>query len=186
MWLFTRTGFISVTEDPREPHRFLIRARRRADLERLAAEAGIPLGTGVGNLNIYETPKRDYRWRMSMHRADFVKVIVDQLMEVDYSNVKDAIDLDEPERHSAMLRVWSAMLTLQDGPVDWAATYRGSLWDDHSDFADEMLEVEADLIEAVNLLRSMPDDDTPAQEGEDWRTVRRMFLERMDEAEVGT
>lgn len=108
MWMFTRTGFISVTKDPREAHNFLVRARTKPDLERLVAELG-------EDITITETPERDYRWRMSVHRADFIKVMVDQLMELDYSNVKDAIDQGDPKRHRAMLGVWSAMMALQEG-----------------------------------------------------------------------
>lgn len=106
MWLFTRTGFYSVVDDPTKPHHFLVRARVQADLERLAAEAGVDAA-------VIETPTRDYRFRMHFHKADFVKAMVDQMMELDYTNVKDAIDLDEPDRHAAMLRVWSAMYPLQ-------------------------------------------------------------------------
>lgn len=113
MWLFTRTGFISVTDDKTRPHHFLVRARVKADLERLRTEMD------AEGIAILETPERDYGFRMTVHKADFVKVMVDQLMEIDYTNVKDAIDLGEPERHAAMLRVWSAMSVLQPG-APWA------------------------------------------------------------------
>lgn len=115
MWMYTRTGFYSVTDEPKKPHHFLVRARVKADLERLAVE----LGASGATVRIEETPERDYGYRMVVHKADFVKVLVDQLMEIDYTNVKDAIDLGEPERHTAMLRTWAAMSSLQPGD-SWA------------------------------------------------------------------
>lgn len=136
MWLFTRNGFLSVIQDPNESHHLFIRARVRGDLERLVAELDKPV-------DIVERPGRDYLWAVTVHRADFIKVMVDQLMELDYTNVKDAIDLGEKARHDAMLRVWTTMSSLQVRPPYSSGTV--DRLDDRREYRRWWADAETDL-----------------------------------------
>ncbi len=109
MWTFTREGFFSVVLHS-DGSSFCVRARRRGDLERLAKkiQAELVIEEGVGT---------DYLYRAKVDRNDFKWYLAQAAADIDYmTGVKDHIDCGEDDRHTAMYRVWSAMMTLQ--PAD--------------------------------------------------------------------
>jgi hypothetical protein len=110
MWLFSKQGFFSVVRHVHLPDHLLVRARLREDADRLArllAEtAGRPFTPLV-------TPNADYRYRLEVPRADFARVMVRLVEELDYGNFKLAVHGD-PARDRAYGRVWSIMAELQE------------------------------------------------------------------------
>jgi hypothetical protein len=58
---------------------------------------------------------RDYRWRISMRKKDWVAIVAQLATEISYCNFKDEIHKrpDQSNKHSAYLSVWSAMLRVQ-------------------------------------------------------------------------
>jgi hypothetical protein len=70
MWLATVSGWFSVVVDLERPDRMLIRARCRADIFNLfEANQDLP---SIERPTSDES--RDYRWRMSIGRADWVQL----------------------------------------------------------------------------------------------------------------
>lgn len=160
MWLFTREGFFSVVQDKGDFMKLVVRTRRRGDLERLS----IALNT---HLDIIEGAGTDYQYRAVVDRVAFRDYMAEGIDGIDYTTgVKDKIDCGENDRHTAMYRVWSAMMSLQpvdnawgslaasyghDGPTAWDdSTSRFDDYFDDADFdpdeftLDEVVEVEYD------------------------------------------
>jgi len=87
MWIFTNEGFISV------------RARRREHLQSFAL--------GFWH-RIREDEHADYKYRISIKRDKFISILINKLMDMDYTNFKDSID--EEVYHDACMDVWWTMM----------------------------------------------------------------------------
>jgi hypothetical protein len=116
MWLATVSGWFSVVVDLERPDCMLIRARCRADIFNLfEANQDLP---SIERPTSDES--RDYRWRMSIGRADWVQLAARLAEAVDYSNFKNAVH-DQPDQLNkgrAYLAVWRVMHEVQiaEGP----------------------------------------------------------------------
>ena len=107
MWIFTPTAFVSIVAHRRNPHVLLVRARLKGDLERL-----------FPGCKVVETRRADYRFRAEIARERVAQVVADQLLGVEYDNVKDAIPRRgevHQLRSRSMHRVWGVM---HDAQVD--------------------------------------------------------------------
>lgn len=63
---------------------------------------------------IEEDPKADYRWRVVLPVPTVAAFLGGELHGIDYTtSVKTALDKGESKRHGAMMRVWTAMMSLQ-------------------------------------------------------------------------
>lgn len=102
MWIMSPRGFVSIVRKDCPPDHLLVRARRRQDLEALFPGADIIEGAGT-----------DYQFRARIPQLEVINVISRELLELDYSNHKNATEDDA--LHSAYSAVWSAMARLQDG-----------------------------------------------------------------------
>lgn len=60
MWLITTQGFYSVVAHRNRPDILLVRARAHADIEALRDQ--------ILDLEPYEDPRADYRWRTEVSR----------------------------------------------------------------------------------------------------------------------
>jgi hypothetical protein len=83
MWVFTRHGFFSVVAGDPAPDGMplvMVRARVRADLERLAESE--QLGP------ILEWPGRDYPYRVIVPRDTWARLMFEAASDIDYSNFK--------------------------------------------------------------------------------------------------
>lgn len=79
-----------------EPDRRMVRARRRADLERLKERYPV-----LAEATILESPAHaDYRWRLLCERDAFAQVMQQMAEQIDYANVKA-----ESHRHDGLLGV---------------------------------------------------------------------------------
>jgi hypothetical protein len=118
MWVFSKTGFVSITNEPGTSS-YLVRGRTREDLEdfiRTGSHGRWDSWCDELVATITDTADtRDYRWRVVLPRNEVKRIVSDQLDDIDYDNVKDAIDKDDPKRHNALLDVWSAMMNMQEG-----------------------------------------------------------------------
>jgi hypothetical protein len=109
MWIASKIGWFSIVVDVQREDRMLIRAR--ADISNLFyANQDLPS---------LERPtsdeSRDYRWRMSIGRADWVQLAARLAEAVDYSNFKNAVH-DQPDQGNkgrAYLRIWHVMHEVQ-------------------------------------------------------------------------
>jgi hypothetical protein len=133
MWCATVIGFFSVVRDRQTKGRVLVRARAKADIMNLYRRF---------SRRFKMTPPRsdetrDYRWRISMRKKDWVKIVARLASEIDYTNFKDEVHKrsDQANKHSAYLSVWSALLRVQqaEDPVQPRTSWR-SAWDRELDY----------------------------------------------------
>ncbi len=112
MWLATLDGFFSTVIDLKEPGRMLIRARCEKDIKNLYnryRKACPSLRKPTSD----ET--RDYRWRLSISKRDWVKLAAELASEVDYPNFKSAVHQrpDQENKNRPYLEIWSIMHAVQ-------------------------------------------------------------------------
>jgi hypothetical protein len=112
MWVATVLGFFSAVKDNESGTRevrVLVRARCRADVFNLFDRFKDKITRPTAD------ESRDYRWRVSMKRKDWQKILATLGGEVDYSNFKNAVHehTDQDNKSSAYLSIWAAMLRLQ-------------------------------------------------------------------------
>lgn len=91
----------------------MVRARVRADLDRLATKleaANVKLDPVIES-----SPLADYRYRLIVPRGAWGEYLVSAANDIDYTNVKDTLAPMKTEslRHKAMMACWSAMHALQ-------------------------------------------------------------------------
>ena len=115
MWVFSKTGFVSIVAHRDDPDALMVRGRTREDVENYVDATGPPRFHGPASVGeVYETPDGDYRWRVVMSRGAATAGVAGLCMAIDYDNFKDAChELNEPDRDMALMRVWSAMNNLQ-------------------------------------------------------------------------
>ncbi len=93
----------------------MVRARVEHDLERFLERADDLWTSDMpGDMEIIETARSDYRYRVIVPREVWGEYLMLTTMDLDYTNVKGTI-APEPARHSAMMSCWSAMGNLQPG-----------------------------------------------------------------------
>lgn len=122
MWLMTRFGFFSavcgkeITKQGKKypvklnPEHIMLRARSREHLVKLH-DAFPTLVPG----EIAESYKADYRYRVHLKRADFVRLVTELALDVDYGNFKGkcADEGCEPGYLDFLSSVWGAGLRMQ-------------------------------------------------------------------------
>jgi hypothetical protein len=55
----------------------------------------------------------DYRWRIRCPKADWERACATMANEVDYSNFKNRIKADDPERAQLLGQVWNVLYEIQ-------------------------------------------------------------------------
>lgn len=120
MWAFLPEGFVSIVQARQDagrgapdPDHLQLRARLREHLETLKCQHPAELG----NLEIIETPKADYRYRLLVSRKVLAAVMSRIVMDIQYTNVKNEAALAQGESGRAYVdslhAVWSVMHRLQ-------------------------------------------------------------------------
>ena len=117
MWIFTNRGFLSIVEDKDDPHRLLVRARYKGDIE-----AHFSWRTfDTSQLNVVETSEADYRFRVSLPRETVSAQIHSFVNGIDYPNFKDSCHFNSGDstvdgvKNRSLFRVWDTMKCSQDG-----------------------------------------------------------------------
>jgi len=122
MWLFTQYGFFSTVcareGDGSRSHavdegRVMVRARLRGHLEALKSR----FPEELGGLEIMETPETDYRYRLFIDKAVWVRVLKLLGEELDYDNFKSKVARNLAavggEYERSLHDVWDTMQRLQ-------------------------------------------------------------------------
>ena len=113
IWIITQDGFYSVTAyDPRKggerndaEELIVVRARVRADLERVSAWVGG---------DVIATPNADYPFRVIARREAWNGYLTEATSEIDYFNFKNRVtDRLGSFRHDVLMAVWSTLRRLQ-------------------------------------------------------------------------
>src|SRR6476646_9903654 len=108
MWLVTVKGFFSVVTDNQREGRMLVRARCKADIYNL-------FDSYRECLPSIEKPisdeSRDYRWRMSISKSDWIELAARLAGEIEYTNFKSTVHerLDQRNKDRAYLEIWGVM-----------------------------------------------------------------------------
>lgn len=121
MWIFAKTGFISVVVHRADPALLMVRARFEGDIEAVFGDL----------IDVRVTPFADYRFRTQVGRKRFAKVLARMVDEMDYDNFKNSVARSDPERVSDYMSVWAAMESAQERRI------RGEKMDEESDEASE-------------------------------------------------
>lgn len=100
MWICLKDAFFSIVDKHCARHQLLVRARRHGDIER------------VFGVRATRTEDADYLYRAVLSRNSVEQAMVRELRAINYGNFKSAVDDDD--LHNAYLRVWSAMMPLQE------------------------------------------------------------------------
>lgn len=120
MWVVTTQGFYSVVAHRDDPDRVLVRARTREDIEALRGQ--------IPDLEPFEDPDADYRWRAVVERSAWARALAELGEAIDYDNFKSAVgDRQGRERARLYGRIWGELLSLQSfGEADRAGRRRRS------------------------------------------------------------
>jgi hypothetical protein len=106
MWLLTTQGFYSVVQHREDANFLLVRARVRSDLAALTRL--------IPNLEIFETPDADYRWRATVTRMQWQVALTALGGEIDYDNFKGAVaERQGHGRADVYGHVWGELMSLQ-------------------------------------------------------------------------
>ena len=110
MWILMPTGFFSVVRKPGD-ELLTVRARSRADLERLAASVPAlgPIEAGGGT---------DYPYRARIGTDDLAEAVAAAVRGIDYSNFKDAVARRAGTRRAKLYgKVWQTLLEIENEEV---------------------------------------------------------------------
>lgn len=109
MWVFTLDGFFSAVQKDCGKDELMVRARSRADIERLCQKLDIP------HTKISEYHLSDYQFRVPVRKEAFSKYLASEAEAIDYDNFKDSVPHDETYRPrvAAYMKCWSAMNEFQ-------------------------------------------------------------------------
>lgn len=109
MWLYFDGGFVSIVED-QETGDLLVRARAKEDLERF-----IVMCDCQQNPRVRATPVNDYRYRVTMKRAEVVKGLTCAANLITYPNFKDQIAKKQgSERAHIYGQIWRESLQIDE------------------------------------------------------------------------
>ena len=90
----------------------MVRARVREHLEALQKRF-----SELGDAELIETPNADYRYRIIVDKAAWAGAVRRMILELDYTNFKNAADSRQGRRGTAYIhalhRVWEIMYELQ-------------------------------------------------------------------------
>ncbi|MGV7223974.1 MAG: hypothetical protein ACQ9MH_20920 [Nitrospinales bacterium] len=100
MWICLNNAFISAVQHREKPDHLMVRARMR---EHLAAV--------FPNVEIIETTKADYRWRVVAPKNAFKKAVNHSIDSIDYDNFKNSVE--DHNLHDCYSKVWGVMHRLQ-------------------------------------------------------------------------
>lgn len=110
MWICDATGFFSIVKKDCGDDELLVRARVYDDLKRLADKLTLPATA------IFETPRADYRYRMTAKASAIAQYLASSALAIDYDNFKASLPRKTPmdiKRARAYADVWGTLRQLQ-------------------------------------------------------------------------
>jgi hypothetical protein len=112
MWIACVDGFFSTVIDKIEPGRMLIRARCEKDIKNLYDRYRDKCPSMREPTS---DDSRDYRYRLSVSKRDWVKLVAELASNVDYPNFKTAVHQlpDQENKNRPYLEIWSIMHDVQ-------------------------------------------------------------------------
>lgn len=108
MWIYCKTGFLSVVAHRGKPNILMVRARRSKDLRNFLKIVFKDSRT-IANKILY-TPENDYAYRYELTRSQYAKGVAFLAQTIDYGNFKDSLPKDDHQQSSTFMSVWNATL----------------------------------------------------------------------------
>lgn len=97
MWIYMNNSFLSIVESD-ELH-LTVCAHRQEDIGRIFPD-----------IEICETPERDYRYRAVLQRRYAAIAIAQHIMRIGYCNLKDSVKEDDRLEIYSAVRGWTSNL----------------------------------------------------------------------------
>ncbi|HEX7088663.1 MAG TPA: hypothetical protein VF192_00910, partial [Longimicrobiales bacterium] len=120
MWLVTTQGFYSAVAHWKKPDIILVRARVRADLNRLERQ----LPDANIKRRVYRDKRADYPYRIELTREEWATALMDLAVKIDYGNFKSAVGRRQGwNREKVYHRVWDVLVDLE--PDHWGRRFGG-------------------------------------------------------------
>ena len=101
MWLFTDKGFLSIVQHNQIEDCFQVKSRVAEPLEILWPDH-----------EIEEIDWADYRFRITIPKAQVIPVLADQIGSIEYTSFKDQ-SRDDVGYFEALVRIWTEMYRYQ-------------------------------------------------------------------------
>lgn len=101
MWIFTKTGFLSIKEHWDDSDCLLVRGRIKGDIEHYFPKA-----------TVEHTPDNDYLYRAKIPKIEFATVMVNEIMKIDYTSFKS--EIEDRRRIPWHLRIGAIMEDMQE------------------------------------------------------------------------
>ena len=122
MWLFTRTGFVSVVQKPSdvEAGTLTVRSRDYESLDCLREDIYRLYDYDIGQADIVEDLNTDYRYRMVITREEMKRYMVAIVDGIQYENFKNEVTSsrsDGEKWKTPLLKMWATSLELGDTDV---------------------------------------------------------------------
>lgn len=108
MWLFSKSGFVSIVAHREQTDKLLVRGRFKEDIDNIRDL----LAAGGEVVSPFEDRGADYRYRLVCSRVACAQIIAGLVESIDYDNFKSAVHGD-PIRDRAYMGCWSAMSAAQ-------------------------------------------------------------------------
>lgn len=125
MWLFTKTGYVSIVEKPEDiqAQTLTVRSRDRESLEVMREDIYKLYNYNLGEVEISTKAGSDYKYRMVVSREEIKNYMVAIVDGVDYNNFKTEIvrnrensggDEAGQKWGTTLLNIWSHTFDLED------------------------------------------------------------------------
>lgn len=109
MWLVTKSGFVSIVRDRKDPSKVWVRARIEGDIEGLLPEYADQVTLQAG---------ADYCWRLLVPKTAVAVALMEQVMDLSYTgHAKESMNATSPKsnyRMKAYYACWNALAEMQE------------------------------------------------------------------------
>jgi hypothetical protein len=109
MWICLNNSFVSIVENEKDKNTVWVRSRQYDHLINF-----IDKMEGVNIKNITETPKRDYRYRISIDKFTLSKILAKAVCKIDYSNFKNSVPLQHGDLYMMYSNFWHTSVQYLD------------------------------------------------------------------------
>jgi hypothetical protein len=105
MWIFTRSGYLAITQNKEHKGLFHVRSRVKGDIERYWPTAEVEY-----------TPEADYLYRTNLPKTEVMNAIGHAIMAITYTSFKGSIE--DVRRKPYIMDVWTATVGMQEAILE--------------------------------------------------------------------
>lgn len=109
MWICLNNSFVSIVENEHNHDLVWVRSRQYDHLINF-----IDNTEGVDVKTIAETPKRDYRYRISIDKFTLSKILAKSVHKINYSNFKNSVPFENGDLYMMYSDFWHTSIKYLD------------------------------------------------------------------------